>query len=85
MDKLDAPEGETVEFGNVLIVSDGENTHMGSPNVAGAKVIATSKGPVKGKKVVVFRYKNKTRSRRKTGFRAQYTRVTVDRVVMPGE
>jgi len=85
VDKLDAPEGETVEFGRVLLVSDGEKTHMGSPTVDGARVVATSKGPVKGKKVVVFRYKNKTRSRRKTGFRAQYTRLTVDRVVMPGE
>jgi large subunit ribosomal protein L21 len=83
--KLDAPEGETVEFGKVLMVSDGETTQVGSPTVTGAKVVATSKGPVKGKKVIIFRYKNKTRSRRKNGFRAQYTRVTVDRVVMPGE
>ncbi len=85
VDKLDTPQGESVEFDKVLLVSDGENTLVGSPTVAGAKVVATSKGPVKGKKVVVFRYKNKTRSRRKTGFRAQYTRLTVDRVVMPGE
>ena len=58
---------------------------MGSPTVAGAKIVATSKGLVKGKKIVVFRYKNKTRHRKKNGFRAQYTRLTIDRVVMPGE
>jgi large subunit ribosomal protein L21 len=85
VDKLDMPQGEIVEFDKVLMVSDGDNTVIGSPTVAGAKVVATSQGPVKGKKVVVFRYKNKTRSRRKNGFRAQYTRVTVDRVVLPGE
>ena len=66
-------------------MSDGKSTHVGSPTIAGAKVVATSRGPVKGKKIVIFRYKNKTRSRRKTGFRAQHTRLTVDRVVMPGE
>jgi len=66
-------------------VSDGENTQVGSPTVVGAKVIATSKGMVKGDKIVVFRYKNKTRHRKKTGFRAKYTRLSIDRVVMPGE
>jgi len=85
VDNLNAPQGEVVELDRVLMVSDGTNTHIGSPTVAGAKVVATSSGLVKGKKVIVFRYKNKTRSRRKTGFRAQYTRLTVDRVVMPGE
>jgi len=85
VDLLTAAEGETVELDRVLLVSDGENTLVGSPTVAGAKVVATSKGLFKGKKVVVFRYKNKTRHRKKNGFRAQYTRLTIDRVVMPGE
>ncbi|MBN1152749.1 MAG: 50S ribosomal protein L21 [Dehalococcoidia bacterium] len=85
VDKLEAPQGESVEFDRVLLVSDGDNTLIGSPTVSGAKVVATSQGMVKGDKVVVFRYKNKTRSRRKNGFRAQRTRLTVDRVVMPGE
>lgn len=69
----------------MLFVSDGESTKVGSPTVDGAKVLATSNGPVKGKKIVIFRYKNKTRQRRKTGFRAKQTRLTIDRVVMPGE
>ncbi len=85
VDNLSAPDGETVEFHRVLFVSDGASTHVGSPTVAGARVLATSRGPVKGKKIVVLRYKNKTRQRRKTGFRASHTRLTIDRVVMPGE
>lgn len=85
VDKLDAPQGESVELDRVLMVSDGDKTLVGSPTVAGARVVATSQGMIRGKKVVVFRYKNKTRSRRKNGFRAQQTRLTVDRVVMPGE
>ena len=81
----DAPSGETVELDKVLLVSDGETTQVGSPTIEGAKVIATSQGMVKGKKLIVFRYKNKTRFRKKTGHRSRYTRLTVDRVVMPGE
>lgn len=79
------PEGDTVELDRVLLVSDGDSTLVGSPTVAGAKIVATSKGMVKGKKIVVFRYKNKTRHRKKNGFRAKYTRLAIDRVVMPGE
>jgi len=85
VDNIDAPNGDTVELNKVLLVSDGETTHVGTPTVAGAKVVATSQGPVKGDKIVVFRYKNKTRYRRKTGARAQLTRLTVDRVVLSGE
>lgn len=85
VDKLDAPQGESVELDRVLMISDDDKTFIGSPTVVGARVIATSHGMMKGKKVVVFRYKNKTRHRRKTGFRAQQTRLTIDRVVLPGE
>ena len=85
VDLLDAPNGETVELDRVLLVSDGDTTHVGSPMIEGAKVVTTSLGLVKGKKIVVFRYRNKTRYRKKTGHRTQYTRLVVDRVVMPGE
>ena len=85
MDNIDVPDGQKVELDKVLAISDGENTLVGSPTVAGAKVMATSMGPVKGMKLVVFKYKNKTRYRKKTGFRASFTRLAVDRVVTPGE
>ncbi|MBN1855464.1 MAG: 50S ribosomal protein L21 [Dehalococcoidia bacterium] len=85
IDLTDAPVGETVELDRVLLFSDGETTQVGSPTIEGAKVLATSQGMVKGKKIIVFRYKNKTRYRKKTGHRSRYTRLVVDRVVMPGE
>lgn len=85
VDNIDVPDGEKVELDKVLVISDGENTTVGSPTVAGAKIMATSMGPVRGKKLIVFRYKNKTRHRKKTGFRASYTRLAVDQVVIPGE
>jgi large subunit ribosomal protein L21 len=46
--------------------------------------VATSKGEVKGEKVVVFRYKPKVRYRKKTGHRQLYTRLTIDRINLPG-
>ena len=85
VDFLDIAKGESVELDKVLMISNGETTQLGSPVIDGARVMATSMGTVRGDKIVVFRYKNKTRYRRKTGSRATQTRLTVDRVVMPGE
>ena len=57
---------------------------MGTPTVEGAKVIATSRGGGKTKKVIVFKYKPKVRYRRKKGHRQLYTRLAIDRIVEPG-
>jgi large subunit ribosomal protein L21 len=74
---LDAEAGSEVEFGEVLLIGGGDATHVGSPVVSGAKVVAKVVGDVKGEKIVVFRYKNKKRYRRRTGHRQNYTRVTI--------
>jgi len=47
-------------------------------------VLATSQGDGKGKKVIVFKYKPKTRYRKKTGHRQPYTRLTIDKIIGPG-
>jgi len=81
---LDIPTGKTVELDRVLFISDGQNTLVGSPTIEGAKVIASSMGEVKGDKLIVFKYKNKTRYRKKTGHRPIYTRLSIEEVVRPG-
>jgi len=73
---LDAEPGSEVEFGEVLLVG-GEQPIVGSPTVDGARVVAKVVGDIKGDKIVVFRYKNKKRYRRRTGHRQGYTRVTI--------
>ncbi len=72
---------EQIDLDRVLLISDGENTVVGTPFVSGAKVQATVVAQVKGPKVVVFRYKPKKRIRTKTGHRQQYTRLRIDSIV----
>ena len=67
-----------------MLVADGDNVKVGTPTVDGAKVVATSQGEGKGKKIIVFRYKPKVRYRRKTGHRQLYTRLVIDKIVEPG-
>jgi large subunit ribosomal protein L21 len=74
---LEASAGDSIELGQVLMVGDGDNTVVGRPTVAGARVLAEVVDQIKGDKIIVFKYKPKVRYRRKTGHRQRLTRVRV--------
>jgi len=84
VERLDVAEGDTVDLDRVLLIGDGERVIAGTPTVDGAKVVATSQGEGKGKKIIVFKYKPKVRYRKKTGHRQLYTRLVIDKIVEPG-
>ncbi len=81
VDRLDVTEGSTVELDKVLLITEDDRVTVGSPTIDGAKVIATSQGEGKTKKVIVFRYKPKVRYRKKTGHRQLYTRLAIDKII----
>lgn len=78
---LPVAEGETVELDRVLLVSKEGQVTVGTPTVAGAKVVATVTAQDRGDKIIVFKYKAKTRYRRKTGHRQDYTRLAIQEIV----
>jgi large subunit ribosomal protein L21 len=80
---MDMSAGNTIELDRVLLIADDDNITVGTPTVEGAKVIATSQGEEKGKKVIVFKYKPKVRYRKKTGHRQLYTRLSIDKIIGP--
>ena len=84
VEMLNTIEGTTVEFDKVLLIGDDDNVTIGTPLVEGARVLATSQGDGRGKKVIVFKYKPKTRYRKKNGHRQPYTRLTINEIVGPG-
>ena len=84
VDLLDVAEGDAVELERVLVLGDGDKVTLGTPTVDGAKVVATSNGDGRAAKIIVFRYKPKTRYKRKTGHRQGFTRLTIDRIDGPG-
>ena len=84
VDRLSVAEGDTIELDRVLAIADGEKVTVGKPVVDGAKVMATSQGEGRGKKIIVFKYKPKVRYRKKTGHRQFYTRLAIDKIVEPG-
>jgi len=81
---LHVEKGKQVELSPVLMVADGDEVIIGTPEVQGAKVIATCLEEGKARKIIVFRYKNKVRERRKTGHRQPYTRLLIKEIIKPG-
>jgi large subunit ribosomal protein L21 len=74
---LPSPVDSVAEFGEVLALSDGGEVTIGAPLVEGAKVTAQVLSHYKDKKLMVFKYKAKTRYRRKRGHRQTYTRLRI--------
>ena len=73
VESLAEGDGENVELDDVLLVSKSGDVTLGSPSISGAKVEAEVVGNGRDKKVVVLKYKNKTRYRRRLGHRQPYT------------
>jgi large subunit ribosomal protein L21 len=82
VEKLAGEPGQTVELDRVLMVSKDDAVTVGQPTVSGAKVVATVVDHVKGEKLIVFKYKNKTRYHKKNGHRQNYTRLAVKDIVV---
>ena len=80
-----SPDATTIELDNVLMVSDGEDIKVGTPLVAGAKVVASFKttadeAVVKCKKLYPMDFRNRKDSRRRIGHRQKYLQVVIEKI-----
>lgn len=74
-----------MELGRVLIIGHDNELTVGKPTIEGASVMATVKAEGKAKKIIVFKYKSKTRYDRKQGHRQLYTELSIDSINAPGK
>lgn len=72
--------GDKVVFDQVLLIDDGVTTKLGTPTIAGAKVEATLTEIGRAKKVIVIKYKQKSRYFKKNGHRQPYSKVEIKTV-----
>ena len=77
VEKLEAAEGSTIDFTDVLSVGD----KTGTPYVKGAKVTCEVAKHGKQNKIVVFKYRPKKKYRLKKGHRQPYTKLVVKKIV----
>ncbi len=78
VDRLPQAVGESIDLPDVLLVADENDTKIGQPLVEGARVSATVVEQFRGKKIIVYKYRQRTNYRRKQGHRQYYTRLRID-------
>ncbi len=79
--QLDLDPGAEVVLDEVLMIG-GENVQVGAPLVPNAQVRAEVVGEARGEKIIVFKYRNKKRYRRRTGHRQDYTRLAIKEILV---
>ena len=81
VEKLAVADGAEVIFDQVLAVEgDDGKLNIGTPVVAGAKVVGKVLEVIKARKVVAFKMKRRKGYRRTHGHRQQYSRVEITAV-----
>ena len=77
VEKLDAAEGDSIEFDEVLLVGEGESVKVGTPLVDGGKVEAKVLVQAKDKKVDVIKFRRRQNYRRTHGHRQEFSLVEI--------
>jgi large subunit ribosomal protein L21 len=85
VEKVGGEPGSSITFDRILLVGDGKDVMVGSPTVPGASVSATVLGEALGPKIVVFKFKQKVKYRRRTGHRQHLTRLRIDSISADGK
>ena len=77
VEKLEIPEGGAVNLEKVLMVADGDNVRVGTPNLAGAAVSATVKAHGRADKIRIFKFRRRKHYRKSQGHRQHYTEIEI--------
>lgn len=80
VERFGSEEGQSVEFDQVLAVSDGNELTIGAPVVEGAKVTASVVENYRGNKVVAFKKKRRKGYRKKIGHRQELTKLKIESI-----
>jgi large subunit ribosomal protein L21 len=80
IEKLIGNKGDKVTFDKVLLTIDGEKINLGKPHVTGVKVTGTILEQSRAEKLVIFKYRAKSRYRRKSGHRQNQTVVQIESI-----
>ena len=67
VEKIEDDEGNKITLDDILMISDGKKTTIGSPIVNGSKVTAEIVEQKRAEKVVIFKKKKRANYRRKKG------------------
>jgi large subunit ribosomal protein L21 len=84
IDGIDRKPGEIVEFGDVLMLG-GDSPQVGAPTIAGAMVAGEVLQHTRGPKVIAFKKRRRKNSRRKRGYRHDFTVIRITEILTGGQ
>ena len=77
VEKVEAKEGDNIEFDQILLVGEGTDITVGTPLLEGAKISAKVISQGRDKKIKVVKFKRRTNYRRTKGHRQFYTEIEI--------
>ena len=77
VEKLPEEQGKTITFSDVLMITEGEKTLVGTPYVENASVTAQVIEQSRSKKIIVFKKKRRQNYRRTMGHRQLQTKLKI--------
>ncbi len=77
IESLKAEAGDIVEFDQILMLADGENSKVGSPVVDGSKVSGKVITHGRGRKVRIIKFKRRKHHMKHQGHRQGYTEIEI--------
>lgn len=80
IEKLEMAEGAKVEFTNVLMVKNGDQTQIGTPYLSKSKVVGAVVKHAKGEKVLSIKFKRRKHHKKTVGHRQWYTFVKIEEI-----
>lgn len=81
LDKPSLEPKSKVDFNEILALHNGKELIVGTPFVSGAKIEAEVINEGRGKKVVIFKKRRRKDSKTKRGFRRDFTRVRILKII----
>lgn len=83
IDRVGSEPGAVVEFGEVLMLG-GDTPTIGSPTIAGATVAGEVLQHDRGEKVIAFKKRRRKNSRRKRGYRHEFSVIRITEILTDG-
>ncbi|NIP32050.1 MAG: 50S ribosomal protein L21 [Candidatus Dadabacteria bacterium] len=80
IEKISGENGETINFDEVLLVSNDGEVKVGKPLVENVKVEGKILKQKKGDKIIVFKFKRRKKYRKKAGHRQKLTSVEITNI-----
>jgi len=83
IDRVSGEPGQIVEFGEVLVLG-GDSPQLGMPTIAGATVAGEVLQHTRGDKVIAFKKRRRKNSRRKRGYRHEFSVIRITEILTGG-